>query len=450
MKQNKNTRREFVKKALLASTAITVGGVLPGFSAGSYKRIFGANERFSIGIMGVNSRGLALAETFARQSNCLVTYISDVDSRAAVKCVDKVAKIQPVAPKNVPDFRKALQQKDMDVMVVATPDHWHAPAALLAMQAGKHVYLEKPCSHTPREGELLIAAQKKYNKILQMGNQRRSFPNVRKGIEELHNGIIGKVHYARTWYANNRKPIGKGKVIAVPSWLDYELWQGPAPRRPLKDNLIHYNWHWFWHWGTGEALNNGTHMVDLARWGMQVDYPTKVTSVGGRYFYTDDWETPDTQTIGLEFGNKGSIIWEGRSANGTRSEGDAVGVMFYGTKGSLKIGAGNGYSVYGLDSKLIKEVTPDREIDSTDPANPAGLLDGYHVQNMFNSIKGSAKLHSDIVSGHISTLLVQLGNIAQRTSGTLHTNPQNGHILNNPKAMELWSRSYEKGWEPRV
>lgn len=450
MERNTNSRRDFVKKTLLASAAVTVGGVLPGFSASSYRKIKGANERFTVGVMGVNSRGAALASTFANQANCTVGYISDVDSRASEKCIARISKIQSSAPKNIPDFRNALQQKDLDVMVIATPDHWHAPAALLALQAGKHVYLEKPCSHSPREGELLIAAQKKYGKALQMGNQRRSFPNVRLAIEELHNGLIGDVYYARTWYANSRKPIGTGKVTNVPSWLNYDLWQGPAPRKSFKDNLIHYNWHWFWHWGTGESLNNGTHMVDLARWGMNVDYPTKVTSTGGRYFFNDDWETPDTQFVGLEFGDKGSITWEGRSANGTKSEGDSVGVAFYGEKGTLQIGAGNGYRVTSLDNKLIKEVTPDKKIDATDPANPAGLLDGFHVQNMFSAIKGSGKLHSDIVSGHISTLLVQLGNIAQRTSGMLVTNPANGHILNNPAAMRLWSREYQKGWEPRV
>jgi predicted dehydrogenase len=450
MEDNKNTRRDFVKKALMASAAFSVGGVLQGVSAASYRRIPGANDRFTVGVMGVNSRGLALANTFAKQSNCLVGFVSDVDSRAAEKCVNQIGKIQSATPKNIPDFRKALQQKDMDVMVIATPDHWHAPAALLAMQAGKNVYLEKPCSHNPREGELLIAAQKKYGKVLQMGNQRRSFPNIALGIKELHDGIIGKVYYAKTWYANSRKPILKGNITAVPSWLNYDLWQGPAPRRPFKDNLIHYNWHWFWHWGTGEALNNGTHMVDLARWGMQVDYPTKVTSAGGCYVFSDVWETPDTQMIGLEFGNKGSITWEGRSANGTKSEGDSVGVVFYGETGTMQIGGGNGYTVYGLDSKVIKEVKPEKKVDVTDPVNPAGLLDGYHVQNLFNAIKGSDKLHSDIESGHISTLLVQLGNIAQRTGGLLNTDPRNGHILNNPKAIQLWGRTYENGWQPRV
>ncbi|MBZ4188616.1 Gfo/Idh/MocA family protein [Niabella beijingensis] len=449
-KQPVNSRRDFVKKAILSSAALTVGGVLPGFTARSYKSILGANEKFNVGVMGVNSRGLALASNFAKQPNCLVRYISDVDQRAADKCITRLETIQHFKPVAQPDFRKALEKKDLDVLVVAAPDHWHAPAALLAMQAGKHVYLEKPCSHNPREGELLVAAQKKYGKVLQMGNQRRSWPNVAQAIKEIHEGVIGKPYFAKTWYTNSRKPIGTGKVTAVPTWLNYDLWQGPAPRKPYKDNLIHYNWHWFWHWGTGEALNNGTHMVDLARWGLQVDYPTKVQSSGGTFAFSDDWETPDTQMISLEFADKSMITWEGRSANGKYNEGASVGVIFYGEKGSLQINGGNSYSIYGLDNKLQKEVKDTTEFKAGDLSNPTEKLDGFHFQNLFDAIKGNATLHSDIQEGYKSTLLVQLGNIAQRTSGMLVTDPANGHIRSDAAAMKLWGRSYEKGWEPHI
>ncbi len=420
MADNKNSRREFVKKTMMASTAVTIGGILPGYSASAYRKIIGANERFNVGIMGVHNRGYALADTFAKQPNCLIRYISDVDSRAADKCINHVENIQRFKPASTPDFRNMLKEKELDVMVIAAPDHWHAPAALLAMQHGKNVYLEKPCSHNPQEGEMLVAAQKKYNKALQIGNQRRSFPNVVKGIQELHDGVIGKIYYAKTWYSNNRKPIGTGKTSAPPSWLNYDLWQGPAPRRKFKNNLIHYNWHWFWHWGTGEALNNGTHMVDVARWGMQVNYPSKVSSSGGKLVFTDDWETPDTQVITLEFEKQNAMItWEGRSANGFKPEGESAGVLFYGEKGTMLIGSGNGYSIYGLDNTLIKRVTPETKIDATNPSNPTGMLDVYHIQNLLRAIKYGEPLHSDIENAHTSTLLVQLGNIAQRTTGIL-------------------------------
>lgn len=445
-----NSRRDFIKKTTIGATALSFGGVLPGFGARSYANILGANDRIRVAMMGVNARGLALANNFSSQSNCEIVYICDVDTRAADKCAGQVEGNQGKRPGLKGDIRKLLEKKDFDALVVATPDHWHAPAAIMASQAGKHVYLEKPASHNPREGELLLATQKKYGNVIQMGNQRRSWPNVAKAIQEVHNGVIGKAYLAKTWYTNNRPSIGVGKATAVPSWLNYELWQGPAPRREYKDNLIHYNWHWFWHWGTGEALNNGTHMVDLARWGLQVDYPTKVTSAGGRYRYQDDWQTPDTQIINLEFADKSMITWEGRSCNGTPIEGSTVGVIFYGENGSLQIDGGNAYKVFDLKGKLVKEVKNDFTIDARNLTNPSQALDAIHIQNFFEGIKNGQKLASDIESGHISTLLVQLGNIAQRSGGFLETDPANGHILNNKEARKLWSREYEKGWEPKA
>lgn len=445
-----DSRRDFIKKTTIGAAALSFGGVFAGFDARGYANSIGANDRIRVAMMGVNARGLALANNYASQPNCEIAYICDVDSRAAEKCAAQVEGKQGKRPGLEGDIRKLLEKKDFDALVVATPDHWHAPAAMMASQAGKHVYLEKPASHNPREGELLIATQKKYGNIIQMGNQRRSWPNVAQAIDELHKGIIGKPYLAKTWYTNNRPAIGVGKATAVPSWLNYELWQGPAPRQEYKDNLIHYNWHWFWHWGTGEALNNGTHMVDLARWGLQVDYPTKVTSAGGRYRYQDDWQTPDTQIINLEFADKSMITWEGRSCNGTPIEGSTVGVIFYGETGSLQIDGGNAYKVYDLKGKLVKEVKNDFTIDARNLTNPSQALDAIHIQNFFDGIRNGQKLASDIESGYISTLLVQLGNIAQRSGGLLETDPSNGHILNNKAAKKLWGREYEKGWEPKV
>jgi len=446
----KNSRRTFIKKASSSAFVLSVGGMLPSFSAKSYQNIVGANEKIRVACMGVNSRGLAVGKNFANQKNCEVLHVCDVDSRAADICIDAIGKIQANKPRATPDFRKALEDKDLDALIVTAPDHWHAPAALLACSAGKHVYLEKPCSHNPNEGEMLIKSAEKHKRVLQMGNQRRSWPNVAAAIGELHAGVIGRPYFAKTWYTNNRASIGIGKETAVPSWLNYDLWQGPAPRKAFKDNLIHYNWHWFWHWGTGEALNNGTHMVDLARWGLQVEYPTKVNSTGGRYMYQDDWQTPDTQVINLEFANKSMISWEGRSCNGKSIEANSVGIIFYAELGSMVIESGNSYKIYDLKNNLVKEVKNNFTVDARNLSDPSQNLDALHILNFFDGIRLGTRLNSDIVSGHQSTLLVQLGNISQRVGRSLQIDPQNGHILNDKAAMKFWSREYQAGWEPRI
>lgn len=427
-----------------------IGGVLPQFTPKSYARIIGANNRIHVSMMGVNGRGTGLAQNFAIQNNCDVIHVCDVDSRAISKCLNALKDKQNITAKTYSDFRNSLESKDVDALVIAAPDHWHAPASLLAMEAGKHVYVEKPCSHNPNEGEMLVAGALKYGKVIQMGNQRRSWPNVIEGINALKNGDIGRVYFGKGWYSNNRASIGVGKYTGIPDWLDWDLWQGPAPRKNYKDNLIHYNWHWHWHWGTGEALNNGTHMIDLLRWGMDVDYPIKVSSNGGRYCYQDDWETPDTQIINLDFKENLSMSWEGRSCNGKYVEGSSVGVLFYGENGSMLMSGGNDYTIFDLNNKIVKEVKNDQKIDPRNTVNPAQNLDVLHIRNMFEAILNGDKLNADINSGHKSTLLVQLGNISQRIGRSLEINPENGHIIKDKKANRLWSRSYEKGWEMKL
>ncbi len=252
---------------------------------------------------------------------------------------------------------------------------------------------------------------------------------------------------AKTWYTNNRGPIGIGKKVPVPSNLDFELWQGPAPRREYQDNLVHYNWHWFWHWGTGEALNNGTHEIDLARWGLGLDFPSRVCSVGGRYHYKDDWETPDTQIITFEGANGSSIVWEGRSCNGSHVEGADRGVIFYGENGTMHTG-NDGYAIYDLDDKLIKEVKPNIVVDGRNTVSPSAALDFPHIENFLDCVRKGDVPNADVEIGHKSTTWVQLGNIAQRVGRSLNIDQKNGHILGDPQAMELWGREYEPGWEP--
>jgi len=442
----KRSRREFIRSVSGGAAAAAFGGLGPVFTARSYAQVPGANERVNVAVMGVNSRGHSLAGSFARQPGCRVSYICDVDSRAVEKTVAAVATIQGEAPKGAADVRRCLEDRDVQALVIAAPDHWHAPAALLACKAGKDVYLEKPCSHSPAEGEMLVAAARKYGRTVQLGTQRRSWPNVMEAVKELKGGIIGRPYFVKGWYTNNRKSIGTGVETAVPEWLDWELWQGPAPRRAYRDNLVHYNWHWFWHWGTGEALNNGTHMLDLMRWGLGVEYPVRVGSSGGRFHFSDDWETPDTQVITLDYAEKVSMVWEGRSCSGRTIDGVGAGAIFHGEKGSLLVD-GNSYVVQDLDEKIVREVKDPEKVDARNTANPSDGLDAVHIRNFLEAVRGTATLNAEVREGHISTLLCQLGNIAFRTGRSINVDGQTGHVVGDAEAARYWQRDYEKGWE---
>lgn len=401
-----------------------------------------------VAIMGVNSRGAQLARAFTAVPGSVVTVICDVDRRAADKTADLVTKASGKAPRLEKDVRKVLESNDVDALVIAAPDHWHAPAAMMACHAGKHVYVEKPCSHNPREGELLVATAASTKRVVQMGNQRRSWPNVQEGIAAVHAGEIGRVYLARTWYAATRGSIGTGKEVPVPEWLDYDLWQGPAPRRPYLDNVVHYEWHWRWHWGTGESANNGTHMFDLARWGLQVQHPTRVMSAGGRFHFEDDWEFPDTQVVTLEYPDRRMITWECMSRNGWRQEGQGVGVTFHGDKGSLSID-GNAYKVFDGKGLLVREKKAPERSELT-AAGPGASLDTGHAHNFLEAIRGKATLAAEIEGGHVSTQMAHLSNIAWKTGRALVVDPNTGQVRNDADAQAMWGRQYEPGWEPRT
>jgi predicted dehydrogenase len=412
--------------------------------------IFGKNapsNKVVLAVKGVNSRGAYLAESFIKLNNVEVAYLCDVEDSAianGLKPFSQAAK----QPEIVRDVRQLVAKPDFDALVIASPDHWHAPATLLAVQHGKHVFVEKPCSHNPYEGELLVRAMKKYPKlVIEMGNQRRSFPNLIEAVKQVKEGLIGNAYHGKGWYANNRKSIGKGKTVPVPPNLDFELWQGPAPRKQYRDNLVHYNWHWFWHWGTAETCNNGTHEIDCCRWFLDVNYPVKVSSAGGRYAFKDDWEMPDTQTAGFEFGEGKSITWEGRSCNKFPMEGAGRGFIIFGDKGTLVNKGNDDYEVYDTENNLLKQVkSPTVPNDPTNPVSASGNLDLYHFQNFIDSIRGNAVNTSPMDEAHKSILLCHLANIAHRTGHTLHCDPSNGHILKDEKAMGLWKREYEKSW----
>lgn len=411
----------------------------------------GANDRIRLGLIGVNGRGKGIASGLAKMPECEITYVCDVDSRALEACLGLIHDITGKTPKGEKDMRKIFDAQDVDGVVIAAPDHWHVPAAVMAMRAGKHVYLEKPMSHSPAENEILLRAEAEFGVVVQGGNQRRSWPNVIAGIEEVKAGNIGKVHFAKGWYTNGRKSIGTGNVVPVPEWLDWELWQGPAPREEYRDNIIHYNWHWFRNWGGGEFLNNGMHFIDLLRWGLGVDYPTHVDSIGGRYYYEDDYEFPDTQMVTYQFGRDASMWMESRSCNAGPVEGLYSGVGFYGEKGNLFIHGGNVYKIRNHKGKIIKEIKSSLKFEDGNQMNPSEALDAFHFRNWFDGIRKGTRLNSPLSEACISTQLAQYGSIAQQVGHSLEINPLNGRILNwDREIARLWAREYEKGWKPKV
>lgn len=420
-------RREFLHAA---------GGVaLAGLSIAALRAAEAPSQKLRVAIMGTNGRGEALCKVFAAQSGCEVAYICDPDDKAAAKGLKAVATKQEKAPEAVRDFRKALDDKSVDVLVVAAPDHWHAPATILGCAAGKHVYCEKPASHNGREGQLMIEAARKHKRVVQMGNQRRSSEEIAGTIRDLQSGKIGRVLLARGWINSIRPSIGHGKPAAVPSNLDYSLWQGPAPERPYVDNLIHYQWHWFWNWGTGELGNNGIHALDLCRWGLGVDYPRQVVCGGGKFHFDDDQETPDTQLATYSFGDK-AITWEHRTWSKRGFEDDSFGAAFYGETGTIVIG-----------SKQIVTFDKDgKQIETTSCSFPTEP----HAANFLNGIRNGERLNSEIEEGVKSTTLCHLGNIAYRSGRTVTFDPAKLQILGDAEQASLWGREYRPGWEPKV
>ncbi len=422
-------RRRFLQQTAVGGAAVTAASRVLADDDPTPDRTI------TVGVMGMGGRGTSLAQQFQQQPDCEVTYVCGVDQTRLAAAVKAVQKLSDRAPQAVGDFRRILDDKSVDVLVCAAPDHWHAPATILACSAGKHVYVEKPCCHNPREGELQMAAARKHDRIVQIGTQRRSYPGLIEAIAKLHDGVIGRVLFSRGWYNNMRGSIGHGKPAEVPDGLDYDLWQGPAPRRPFHSNTLHYNWHWFWHWGTGEIGNNGVHALDICRWGLGVDYPSRVTSGGGIYYFDDDQQTPDSQVVTFEFGDR-MITWEGRNWHPRGFEGTGFGASFYGDEGSMIVG-GNDYKIYDRRDKLIEE-------------GSGRGSDAAHIANFLEGIRTGTPPNAEIEIGYKSTLLCLLGSIAHRTGSTLNCDPTNGRPIDNEKAMALWGREYEPGWEPTV
>ena len=437
------SRRDFIK-----STSVAGLGAIAASKAGPLLALGGSPaETVRVAVMGLNGRGMVFARSFAKGANTSVAYLCDVDARVLAKATSETPS-QAAPPKGIADIRRALDDKNVDAIVIAAPDHWHAPATLMALAAGKHVYVEKPSGHNPREDELLMDAARKYPKLnVQLGTQRRSSPRFAEVIQSVREGLIGKPYQARAWYANSRETIGKGKPAPVPSHLDWELWQGPAPRTEYRDNVVHYNWHWFTRWGTGEVCNNGTHEIDVARWILGVDYPTTVYSTGSRQHFDDDWQFPDNQEVVYEFEGGRSIIWQGTSCNGLAQYGRGRGTSILGTKGSLVIDQ-DGYVVYDLKNKVVKEAQGVRG----DPLNTVGddALTQLHIDNFTSAVRTGTKLSAPIEDGAKTGMLCHLATIAHQTQRKLVTDPKNGHIVGDAAAMRLWSREYDARWKPVV
>jgi len=442
MTEPNTTRRTFLAGGVASALAFGAGATARG-------QVLGANERLNVAVMGVRSRGRALLYGFHKMG-ARVSHIVDVDSEVLDEVAGEMAQKGMPPAKRARDVRKVLDDKDVDALVIAAPDHWHAPAALLALAAGKHVYLEKPSSHNPHEDELLVAAQRRHDKVVQMGNQQRSAPESIELMTRIGEGELGDLYEARTWYANNRASIGTGTRMPAPGRLDWDLWQGPAPRRTYQDNLVHYNWHWFWHWGTGEICNNAAHELDVARWAMGLGHPLRVTADGARHFHTvDDGEMYDTMQLRLDYQGGKSITWSGHSCNKAPTFGRTRGTQLFGTKGWAIVDR-LGYELYGLDGELL-DARKRPETSAADSADLVGAdeLTDLHIGNFIDTVRGKAdRQASPIEEGAVSTLMCHLGNLAYRTDGALTVDPATGRPSSSPPAMALWARDYAKGWAP--
>lgn len=437
------TRREF-----LETVALGGAGLVLGSTAKSYAQILGSNDRLTFAVIGLNGRGYAhLSSLKANQKSARISHVCDVDSGILQKFADATRQAMGEAPAAEKDFRKILAQKNVDAITIATPDHWHTPIAIAGLQAGKHVYVEKPCSHNPAEGAMLVEAQQKYGKLVQMGTQQRSSPHTIEIIGKIHGGLIGRPYYAKAWYCNTRKSIGVGKEVPVPPQLDWDLWQGPAPRRPYRSNVHPYNWHWFRIYGTGETLNNGTHEVDVCRWALGADYPKRVTASGGRYQFKDDWQFYDTLVTSFEYDDQ-MLSWEGKSCQGMRLYNRDRGSAIMGTNGTVIVDR-DGYEVYDLGGKKTDEFKTGGQTSSSDLLGSDSMTDA-HFANFIAGVQKGEKLNAPIAVGNVAVTMLQLSNIAWEVNRELRLDTKDGKIQGDPEAMKMWGREYEPGWEPHL
>jgi predicted dehydrogenase len=393
------------------------------------------SDTVRIGIIGVGGRGNALmTQELSRVPAARLTHLCDVDQARLEKAQTAADKAGYGKVRGSADLRRVLEDKEVDAVIIATPDHWHAPAAILACAAGKDVYVEKPVSHNLREGRLLVESARKYNRVVQAGMQSRSRPSTIRAIEIAHSARLGRVLMAKAWNSQHRADIGKKANGPLPPGFDYDTWVGPAEMVPFNENRHHYKWHWSWNFGTGDMGNDGAHQIDQARWALQTDLPVRVSGAGAKYFFDDDQATPDTMNMTFDYGKKG-LVWEMRIWHDYGLEGIDNGVAVYGTEAFLHIGRWNrkwGYRVFDKSGKMTEEYQ-DNEPD-------------FHMQNFIDCIKSRKRPNCDIEIGHISSAHCHLGNIVHRTGRNITFNPANESIPNDAESNALLRRKYRNHW----
>lgn len=436
------TRREFLEQSASTLTVTTAAvSWLYASSAESADPVSRDSDRLPVAIIGPGGMGMNHVNQLAANSAVRISFICDVDEQRAGRAAEAVTKLSGVAPRVVPDLRQALDDKQVRAVWIATPDHWHAPAAILASNAGKHVYVEKPCSHNVHEGRLMIEAARRNKVVMQVGTQSRSTAHVMKAIEKLRSGIIGEILVAKAWNSQRRGSIGKQQASTPPKSLDYDLWLGPVTYRPYQSNFLHGIWRWWYDFGCGDIGNDGVHDIDIARWGLGVEtHPNRIAAMGGKSYFDDDQQHADTQYIAFEYGAASKagkpkqLIFEQRIWSPYFQEGFENGVAWYGTDGMMVLGKLGKYQIIGPRNKLIEESTG------------GGPDLAAHHQDFLNCIRSGERPHADIEINHLSTTLCHLGNIATRIGRVIHFNPADEQIIGDAEASKLLTREYRDHW----
>ena len=445
-----NNRRSFIKKS---STGIIGASLLSPFyntSAKSYSRILGSNDRIILAFQGLGRRFPGLLDSSLKMQNVGIKYFCDVMDKQIDKANKRYFDLTQEKVNSEKNIHKIIDDKDVDALIIATPDHWHTYAACKGMEAGKHIYLEKPCSHNLRESELLVNYQNYYNKSVQMGNQQRSSYETADLIKLLQNGIIGDLNKAEAFYNNNRPRVPNQVNAPIPDGLNWDLFQGPSKRKPYTFDTWDYNWRWYgWEYGTGEAGNNATHELDIARWALNVNYPNNVSVFAQKNHFIDDgWTMYDNMEAKFRFSENKSINWNGRSRNAFgKSRLGGRGTVIYGTKGSVFVNRKE-YTVYDLKGNIVENVKSN-DIESGISLGGGGDMTTRHMQNFIDAIRNNTQLNSPIEDAVISQSMVHYANIAYRANTSFGIDEKTGKI-NDANAMKFWSRSYEPGWEIKM